>query len=113
MSKQWLPFITNEDFIEVLTELKNKADGARNKVAKSFSRNAIDPFTALFQMELLSINANQWQSVETNRQIEKSLQNHMGHFHQSLIGKIEGWTNTDGNKVVDVINTERKIIAEI
>lgn len=41
------------------------------------------------------------------------MQNHIGNFHQNLIAKIEGWTNTKGNKVIDVINTERKIIAEI
>lgn len=110
---QWLPFISNEDFIEVLSDLKGRADAARRKATDKFSRNTIDPFTALFQMELLSIDAHKWQSVEENRQIEKSLQNHIGNFHQSLIAKIEGWTNTKGNKVIDVINTERKIIAEI
>jgi hypothetical protein len=113
MSTRWLPFISNEDFIDVLIKIKNKADESKRKAAQKFSRNTIDPFTALFQMELLSINATEWQSVEENRQIEKSLQNHIGHFHQSLIAKIEGWTNTDGNKVIDVINTERKIIAEV
>lgn len=69
---QWLSFVSNEDFIEVLADLKDKACAARRKAADKFSRNTIDPFTALFQMELLSIDAHKWQLVEENRQIAKS-----------------------------------------
>lgn len=113
MSKQWLSFITNSDFCEILSILKKKADRAKEKATMQFTRNAIDPFTALFQMSFLNIDANNWKEVEIARQTEKSLQNHIGLFHQQLISKIDGWIDTKNKKVVDLMNHERKMIIEI
>lgn len=110
---QWLPFMSNQDFIDVLSDIKNRADEAKVKAKKQFSRNTIDPFAALFQMELLSIDANRWQSVEEHRQVEKSLQNHIGEFHQKLISTFSGWETTHKDNVIDVIHEKRQIIAEI
>ena len=72
--KNWLPFIENEELCRILGELKIASDEAKEKAEQSLSRNVIDPFTALFQMQLLSISAKEWPDVEKRRQIEKSLQ---------------------------------------
>ena len=109
----WLPFMTNDALCQILGELKIAADTAKTKAENSFSRNVIDPFTALFQMQLLSIQSADWPMIENRRQIEKSLQNHIGNFHQKLLGTLTGWNDMMVGSVVDLVSEERRIIAEV
>jgi len=111
--KNWLPFIENEEICRILGELKTASDEAKEKAEQSLSRNVIDPFTALFQMQLLSISAEEWPEVEKRRQIEKSLQNHIGNFHQKLLGAFSGWSDKKVGSVVDLVCEEKRIIAEV
>lgn len=113
VKQDWLPFISNEKLCEILRDLKATADLAKQKADKKFARNVIDPFTTLFQMRLLSIPASHWPVVEKQRQIEKSLQNHIGNFHQKLLGSLTGWCNLGVGSVIDLVSDEKKIIAEI
>jgi len=113
MSNQWLSFISNEDLCSVLLELQEKVQKKKANKDKEFTKNAIDPFTALFQMVFLNINADQWKQFEQNRQLEKSLQNNIGLFHQKLISKLQGWENPKNKPGYDVVNHEQKIIAEV
>lgn len=112
-SSQWLPFMSNEALCDILSELKTTADKAALKAEKNFNSNVIDPFTALFQIQLLSITANNWPEVEKQRQIEKTFQNHIGNFHQKLLGNLNGWNNLGTKLVVDLVARDRKIIAEV
>jgi hypothetical protein len=109
----WLPFMTNDALCKILGELKVAADAAKVKADISFSRNVIDPFTALFQMRLLSIPSADWPIIEKRRQIEKSLQNHIGNFHQKLLGTLTGWNDMTVGSVVDLVSEEKRIIAEV
>ncbi len=113
MAKNWLPFIENKELCSILSELKAASDEAKEKADQSLSRNVIDPFTALFQMQLLSISAREWPEVEKRRQIEKSLQNHIGNFHQKLLGALSGWSDKKVGSVVDLVCEEKMIIAEV
>lgn len=99
----WLPFMKNDELCKILGELKIAADEAKEKADLSLSRNVIDPFTALFQMQFLSITAKDWPMVEKRRQIEKSLQNHIGNFHQKLLGALTGWNDMGVGSVVDLV----------
>ncbi|HQS03510.1 MAG: hypothetical protein B7Y07_09360 [Halothiobacillus sp. 24-54-40] len=109
----WLPFLPNNTLIEAVRELQNVANAARIKAEKEGGRNVIDPFTALFQMQLLEIAANDWPLIEQNRQIEKSLQNDIGNFHQTILGNLPGWQNLHTGAVVDLVCVERRIVAEV
>jgi hypothetical protein len=64
-----------------------------------------------FKLERADIT--QWAINEKLRQAQKTLSNHIGNFHQSLLGALEGWENLPNGKIVDIVCTERKIIAEI
>lgn len=51
--------------------------------------------------------------MEKSRQIQKTFQNKVGDFHQMILGKCQGWENLKSGKVIDLLNREKKIIAEI
>ncbi len=109
----WLPFLSNETLCQAVRDLQAVATSARVKAEKDGGRNVIDPFTALFQMQLLQIKPDDWPLIEQNRQIEKSLQNEIGNFHQKILGGIQGWQNLNTGSVVDLVCSERRIIAEV
>jgi hypothetical protein len=100
-------------FLWGVISLFESASKSREKAIKAFARNGIDPFAALFQMAFFNIEADEWEHHERRRQMEKSLQNHIGHFHQKLVSKIQGWTDTENKGVIDLINHERRIIVEL
>lgn len=47
------------------------------------------------------------------RQVQKTLQNEIGIFHQKLLGSLNNWESLGTGKVVDLVNRKDKIIAEV
>ena len=76
-------------------------------------RNVIDPFNAVFEAMSIDKTLSDWlHSNERARQIKKSLENAVGDFHENILGSISGWVRL--NKAgIDIINVEKKIIAEV
>jgi hypothetical protein len=111
--KQLLPFIKNEDLYSnvqrVITVAKKAASDSEAKIYS----NVVDPFSALFDASCQGISLDNWIGQEKSRQIQKTLQNSLGTFHQEIIGSIRGWQSLGNGKVFDVINKDKKIIAEI
>ncbi len=54
-----------------------------------------------------------WYKNETARQAQKTLQNHLGDFHQRILGSVKGWTDMHTGGVIDLISHDTKIIAEV
>lgn len=73
----------------------------------------IDPFSAIFEMSGFAIDYETWLKSETTRQAQKTLQNHIGDFHQNILGYSKGWTNMKVGSVVDLVSSEHSIVAEI
>jgi len=109
----WLNKPHREVLISALRKLDGIAQQAKNKAHDDAGRNVIDPFTALFQMQFLDIAPEDWPKIERHRQIEKSLQNAIGDFHQSILGGLPGWVNLGRGQVVDLVCREKKLIAEV
>uniref|UniRef100_UPI0040485704 Eco47II family restriction endonuclease n=1 Tax=Roseivirga sp. TaxID=1964215 RepID=UPI0040485704 len=109
----YLSWISDELLITNLKHLLDKAKQANTKSTKDFGKNVIDPFSAFFQMSGFNMNHETWYSSETSRQAQKTLQNHVGEFHQNILGSVTGWTNMGTGSVIDLVNTEKKIIAEL
>jgi len=80
---------------------------------KTLYSNIIDPFSAIFDASFHEISLTEWIKAEKIRQIQKTFQNEIGAFHQKLLGSIKGWEDLGNGGVVDVINQDRQIIAEI
>jgi Eco47II restriction endonuclease len=108
-----LSFISDEELGKAVQHLLIVARNAKINVAKDINRNVIDPFSILFQMSGFNIDADAWKTGEMSRQAEKTLQNHVGEFHQNILGAASGWKNLGVGQIVDLECNERKIIAEI
>lgn len=110
---QILPFISDENLYEFTEKLVVAARSAEKKVEKNPYKNVIDPFSALVDAARQKVSLDVWMEQEKSRQIQKAFQNAIGDFHQSMIGAMAGWENAGAGGSFDVINEEKKIIAEI
>lgn len=111
--KQLLPFIGDEDLYKHVETVLNVAKTASEETEKKLYKNVIDPFSALFDASCQGLYFDQWIKQEKSRQTQKTLQNAIGDFHQNMLGSISGWENLGSGNVADLINRDKKIIAEI
>lgn len=109
----YLNWIKDEDLIESVNHIIATAQAAKLKAEVKFHRNVIDPFSALFQISGFNLDGETWMTSEKTRQAEKSLQNHIGDFHQKILGHVEGWENLGIGGNMDLKSDERKILAEV
>jgi len=93
--------------------LLNKAKEAQIAAFEQFGKNVIDQFSAIFEMSGFNIDYDTWLKSETTRQAQKTLQNHIGDFHQNILGYSEGWTNMKVGNVIDLFSERNKVIAEV
>ena len=108
-----LNWIADNHLLTEVDKLLLIAQKAQNKALTDFSKNVIDPFSALFEMSGFETDFDTWQKSETTRQAQKTLQNHIGGFHQNILGCSPGWNNMKVGNVIDLVSPEKEIIAEI
>lgn len=108
-----LPFVSDEDLMAAVEELVGAIRRGRAKAESDPYRNGIDPFSALMDAAFQNITPHEWIEQEKSRQAQKSLQNAIGAFHQSMLGAIPGWRDTGRGGSFDVENPSRGILAEI
>jgi len=108
-----LNWISDQYLLEAVQHLITKANEAVDKVNNDFEKNVIDPFSAIFSMAGFQMDYNTWIKSEIARQSQKTLQNHIGEFHQNILGKVNNWKNMKTGSVIDLVSTEKKVIAEI
>ena len=108
-----LRFIKEKVLQEIVKALLNTAAAAQIAADEKTERNVIDPFAALFQMAGFEMPHETWIQFEQMRQAEKTLQNSVGRFHQRVLGSMPGWEDLGTGAVVDLVNHERKILAEV
>ncbi|MEI8103618.1 MAG: Eco47II family restriction endonuclease [Candidatus Moraniibacteriota bacterium] len=113
IEKNLLPFISNEDLYEQVKRVLSVAEAATSEAEEKLHKNVIDPFSALFDASYQGVSFEQWLKQEQSRQIQKTFQNAIGTFHQSILGAMPGWKDLKTGSIVDIVNSERKIIAEI
>jgi hypothetical protein len=110
---QKLTYISNENLRKETAFVISKAINAQIKAARKFGANVIDPFATLFEISGFSVNFSDWKENETTRQAQKTLQNHVGAFHQRILGHVEGWEDKRTGSQVDLICIDKRIIAEV
>lgn len=109
----YLNWIKDEDLIGSVEFLLNVAKTAQLTSKKKFHKNVIDPFSAFFQLTGFEMDFNTWEISEQTRQSQKTLEGHIGTFHQSVLGKVNGWKDLETGGAMDIISDDRKILAEI
>lgn len=110
---RFVNFLSNEDFLSAVVDVTNVLKKAKNDADKKIYSNVLDPFSAIFEAVYFEMDLSEWIEKEKSRQTQKSMQNKIGEFHQRIIGCVDGWENYETGYVVDVINKEKKVVAEI
>ena len=113
VEKRIVPFIADEKLIEAVRRVVSRAKSKLDKAEKTLDKNVLDPFSALFESIINGIEPEEWLLQERGRQIQKTIQQAVGDFHQEIIGGIDGWENMGKGHLVDVRNMEKKIVAEV
>jgi hypothetical protein len=108
-----LNWLEDSLLIEEVEKLLLIAKKAQTESTAHFNKNVIDPFAALFEMAGFEIGFETWKKNEITRQAQKTLQNHIGSFHQNILGHAQGWENLNTKQVVDLKSDSRMIIAEV
>lgn len=105
-------FISDEALFSEVRTLVQKTLKKRKKAEADFNKNVVDPFCSLFEAPAFS-DHNAWKSSELMRQTQKTIQNHVGTFHQKILGHVMGWSDLGTGSVVDLVNDDLRIIAEV
>lgn len=108
-----LEWINDNDLQIEVEKLLWIAKNAKQISVNQFVKNVIDPFAAIFEISGFGIDFNHWFKSETTRQAQKTLQNHIGDFHQNILGYSKGWSNMKVGSVIDLSSTKNKVIAEV
>jgi len=115
-NNQYLSWLSNEDLYKSLDHVINKYRIANHEQnLNRFTKNTIDPFALLFNLSLSKKTPREWINEEVNRQLQKTLENAIGEFHQIILGYCEGWENLGigDDSQVDLKKTDGSIYAEI
>ena len=110
-------FITPAQLQAAVQQLLKVAHLGKQKAQTKLDRNVLDPFSAAFEMAGFGMDAARWRENEAIRQAQKTLTNHVGSFHQHILGCVAGWEDLGAGKgkqsTVDLACPSRKLIAEI
>jgi hypothetical protein len=109
----YLKWISDKDLMEAVGHVIKIAKTAQDKAASQFNKNVIDPFSAIMQIAGFGLDYNSWVLSEQTRQSQKTLQNHIGDFHQKILGSVVGWENLKTGNIMDLVSMNDKILAEI
>ena len=113
MSNKYLPYIEDNRLIEFVGVIVDKLEAAIKSSQSKLDSNVIDPFSAVFDACIQNITLSDWIVKEKTRQIQKTMQNQIGTFHENILGSVKGWQRLDVGHVIDLVNYDRKIIAEV
>lgn len=110
----YIPFLSDEKLFSIVKRVVDPAKKETEIRSENYIyRNALDPFSAVFDALIHDISLTEWIEHERMRQSQKTMQNKLGEFHQAILGNLDGWTDLKIGSLVDIVNVQRKIVAEI
>lgn len=109
----YLSWIEDKRLVDAVSHLMQISRKSQKQAEEKFNKNVIDPFSAVFQIAGFGISYEEWVIGEQTRQSQKTLQNHIGNFHQIVLGNVDGWENLKTGNVMDLLSNRHKILAEV
>jgi hypothetical protein len=92
MKNKYLDFISDEHLINCIANLHQAYLKAKNNITKSnFYSNKVDVIKLTFDAKFNAINEENLIQSEILRQIDKSINNSIGTFHEQILGGINGF----------------------
>jgi hypothetical protein len=113
MANKYLSFISDEHLLYCIENLHNSYLKAKANVSKTkFYQNKIDTIKLTFDAKFNDLDEETLIKTEINRQIDKSINNSIGTFHEQILGGITGFEigNLSG---FDIKSTDDSLFADI
>lgn len=88
----YVDFISDEHFLNCIESLYESYKKAKQKLSKSkFYKNKIDTVKLRFDSKFNQLSEEELVKAEISRQIDKSVNNAIGSFHENILGGIKGY----------------------
>lgn len=113
MKNKYVNFITDEHLLWCVGNLHNAYLKAKNNITKkNFYSNKVDTIKLTFDSKFNEIDEENLIQSEILRQIDKSINNSIGTFHEQILGGIKGYEagNLSG---YDIKATDNTLFADI
>lgn len=92
MKNKYVDFITDEHFLRCIENLHDSYVKAKANISRSkFYKNKIDSIKLTFDARFNKLNEESIIETEILRQIDKSINDSIGTFHEQILGGIEGF----------------------
>lgn len=108
MANTYLSFISDEHLLNCVANLYKSYQKAKNDInKKKFYSNKIDAFKMVFDVKFNNMDEEALIQAEILRQIDKSINNSIGTFHEEILGGIAGYEkgNLSGFDIKAIDNT--------
>lgn len=108
MANKYVNFITDEHLLTCIENLHSSYLKAKNNISKkTFYKNKVDTIKLTFDSKFNEISEEALIQSEILRQIDKSINNSIGTFHEQILGGISGFEvgNLSGFDIKAVDNT--------
>lgn len=93
-TNKYVDFVTDGHLLECIGNLYNSYVEAKNNFTKKkFYKNKVDTFKLTFDSKFNELSEEELIKLEMSRQIDKSVNNAIGTFHEEVLGGIEGFSN--------------------
>lgn len=113
MKNKYVNFISDEHMLTYVGELHNAYLKAKNNITKkNFYSNKVDTIKLTFDSKFNGIDEEKLIQSEILRQIDKSINNSIGTFHEQILGGIKGFVagNLSG---YDIKATDNTLFADV
>jgi len=113
MTNKYLSFVSDEHLMDSVKNFHNSyLEAKKGKTLKDFYKNKIDTIKLTFDSKFNKLNPEALIKSEIIRQIDKSVNNAVGNFHEDVLGGISGFTK--GSKSgYDIKSEDNTLFAEI
>lgn len=108
MKNKYVDFISDDHLLHCIKNLHNSYLLAKNNITKkNFYSNKVDTIKLAFDAAFNDINEDSLIQGEILRQIDKSINNFIGTFHEQILGGIDGFEvgNQSGFDIKAIDNT--------
>lgn len=113
---KYVGFVSDGHFLKCVKHVCEGYFEAREEVKiEVLKDNGLDPFKTVFDIANRGIDFDTWLKIEEGRQLDKTLNNRIGEFHQMLLGGVNGWKDLgvgDESKL-DIIKEDNTIAMEV
>lgn len=114
INMSYLKFISDDDLLKCIAKLHSVYEQCQKTfTTEDFYKNKVDPIKFQFDMAFNKINGSDYIKAEIARQVDKTISNAIGEFHQTLLGCINGLNDLGVGNGCDLSNDSKTIFAEL